>query len=187
MIKQMYTTIWLNKYIQNNIWKTKKYKKDYHYFLPFEKGKTYLLSQGYNGTFSHHNENAIDFNMPLGSKITAIRDGIVVKIIQNNTKNCFDKYCSQFNNYIIIYHKDGTFSNYSHLNKNGANVRVGDKIKQGQFIGYSGNTGWSSGPHLHIEVYIQRMNKKETIKTLFKISKNKVVSLEENKKYLRDY
>jgi murein DD-endopeptidase MepM/ murein hydrolase activator NlpD len=56
-------------------------------------------------------------------------------------------------NHIIIMHNDGTFAIYNHLMRYGVSVNVGDKVKKGYPIGYSGNTGYSSGPHLHFAVF----------------------------------
>ena len=57
-----------------------------------------------------------------------------------------------YGNFIKIYHGDGTIGSYVHLKRNGSIVEKGDKIEKGQLIGFSGNTGWSSGPHLHFMV-----------------------------------
>ncbi|WP_452230356.1 MULTISPECIES: M23 family metallopeptidase [unclassified Lacinutrix] len=166
-----------------------EYDKDYEYNLPFEKGGSHSLSQGYNGHFSHQNKNQLDFTMPIGTKILAVRDGVVVKVVDSNTKNCSTQECEKFNNYIIIYHKDGTFSEYAHINTKGAKVKAGDIIEQGQFIAESGNIGWSSGPHLHFSVYLQRIDgKRESVKTKFKLEDGlKSGYLVEKEKYTRNY
>lgn len=143
---------------------------DYNYSLPFSKGETFIVFQGYNGNFSHQNENALDFSMPIGTKILAAREGTVIKVVKNNNQNCAEKRCVEFNNYILIYHNDGTFSKYDHIKFNGALVKEGDKVKENDVIGYSGNVGWSNGPHLHFMVFIQHIDKIETIKTKFKIN-----------------
>ena len=137
------------------------------YYLPFRQGESYLVSQGYNGHFSHKGINAIDFAMPVGTEIYAARDGIVVKVVEHHNRNCLQKNCAEYNNLILIYHSDGTFGDYAHLKKNGALVREGDYVDAGQLIGYSGNTGYSSNPHLHFEVFVQRMDERESIRTLF--------------------
>ncbi|WP_299765332.1 M23 family metallopeptidase [uncultured Dokdonia sp.] len=160
------------------------YDQEYHYDLPFAKGASFQVDQGYNGTFSHYTKNALDFDMPIGSEVHAIRDGIVVKVVKQHNQNCGTKECKQYNNHIIIYHSDGTFAEYTHLKQNGATVAIGDSIRQGQLIGYSGNTGWSTGPHLHLEVFLQRMRKRETLQTKFKVNNGtKVLFLKEKGTY----
>ena len=143
---------------------------DYEYSLPFLKGQSFEIYQGYNGLSTHQGENSLDFTMPVGTPVAAIRDGIVVKVVSINNQNCPERRCGEFNNYILIYHSDGTFSKYVHLKYRGAKVKEGDVVKENDLIGFSGNTGWSSGPHLHIMIYLQKIEKPETIQTKFKIN-----------------
>ncbi|WP_395054195.1 M23 family metallopeptidase [Flavobacterium sp.] len=161
---------------------------EYNYSLPFSKGKTFNLFQGYNGTFSHLNENAIDFTMPIGTELLASREGVVIKVIENYNQNCPEKKCTEFNNYILIYHDDGTFSKYIHIKLNGSIVKEGDFVKVNDLIGYSGNVGYSSGPHLHFMVYLQKIDSIETLKTKFKINDgNTSKYLVEKEDYTRNY
>ena len=161
---------------------------DYNYSLPFQKGNSFSIFQGYNGSFSHQNENSLDFTMPIGTSILVARDGIVVKVVENNNQNCADRSCAAFNNYILLYHNDGTFSQYVHLKQNGAVVEEGDSVKENDLIGYSGNVGWSNGPHLHFMVFIQHIDKPETLKTKFKINDGKESAiLKEKTEYIRNY
>ena len=163
-------------------------QENFDYFLPFETNSSFTIYQGYNGSFSHKNENSLDFTMPVGTPITAIREGVVVKLVESNNIACPEKECVKHNNYVIIYHPDGTFAEYTHLKKMGVEVNVGDKVTQGQLIGYSGNTGWSTGAHLHLMVYLQRLKNRETLKTKFKIGDgSKSEYLEEKINYSRNY
>lgn len=162
------------------------YDKDHAYYLPFEKGKEYPMSQGYNGKLSHHNTNALDFSMPEGSNVTAARDGIVIQVIQNNWQSCAEERCKEYNNKISIYHSDGTFAQYAHIKQNGALVKEGEVVKAGQLIAKSGNTGWSSGPHLHFIVYKNTMSGTESLETKFKVG-NATQVLKVGERYTRTY
>ena len=168
-----YTFTFTTLYNQGDHFK-KDYDKDYEYYLPLKKGDSFKLYQGYNGSFSHTNENALDFTMPVGTEIYAAREGIVTNVTEHNDKTCGKPKCIEFNNLIRIYHSDGTFAEYTHIKKDGALVNVGEKVEKGQHIGYSGNVGFSTGPHLHFVVYFQRLEKMETVKTKFLIGDGKL-------------
>lgn len=164
------------------------YDDDFYYSLPFATGSSYLISQGYNGNFSHQHKNALDFDLPMGSAVHAIRDGIVIETVEKHTKHCTEASCRKFNNYVLVYHNDGTFAAYSHINTNGVKPEVGDHIKQDELIAYSGNTGWTSGPHLHLEIYLPRFEDRKTIKTLFKINDGREATyLKEQEVYSKNY
>ena len=77
-----------------------------------------------------------------GDPVVTTADGQVVTI----------DYAEDFGNYIIIRHKHGYYTRYAHLLS--ARVRLGQRVQQGDVIGYIGNTGLSTGPHLHYEVHI---------------------------------
>jgi len=122
------------------------------YHLPFSKGSKFLLIQAYNSKMSHKNELSLDFKMKKGSKVCAARDGVVTAIKKDSDVGGLkDEYLSQ-GNHIIITHSDGSVAMYWHLQKDGVLVNVGDTVKQGQHIGYSGNTGYTAFPHLHFQV-----------------------------------
>jgi murein DD-endopeptidase MepM/ murein hydrolase activator NlpD len=128
---------------------------DHLYALPYASGRTYRIIQGYGSRFSHTGleEFAIDFDMRVGTAIHAARGGVVVRVIESNSKGCWESGCGRYANYIVVLHNDGTTGEYYHLMKNGAFVKVGDSVSQGQKIGYSGNTGHTTMPHLHFAVY----------------------------------
>ncbi len=124
------------------------------YDLPYSSDITYPISQGPNGSFSHYgaNTNAIDWAMPIGTEILAAREGTVIGYRENSSHGGpSDEYKSE-QNYIWIQHSDRTVGQYLHLKKNGVTVEFGDLVKRGQPIGLSGNTGYSTAPHLHFHV-----------------------------------
>lgn len=122
--------------------------------LPFPKGKAVTVSQGNNGYFSHYgsSEYAIDFPVEEGTEIVAAREGTVWAVRGDSNSGCATEDCADQANYVIIDHGDATFGIYYHLKKDGALVTPGTKVCKGQKIALSGNTGFSSGPHLHFAV-----------------------------------
>jgi murein DD-endopeptidase MepM/ murein hydrolase activator NlpD len=62
------------------------------------------------------------------------------------------EYTNDFGNFVIIRHKHGYYTRYAHLQS--SRVKLGQSVQQGEVIGYIGNTGISTGPHLHYEVHI---------------------------------
>jgi hypothetical protein len=126
--------------------------------LPFCKGKSYKIVQGYNGKYSHHTDYsryAIDFGLQTNDTICAADDGFVVGVIKDYTIGGNDKRLEQFANYITLYHPhSGLYTQYAHLKHNGSFVKVGDIVKQGQAIGLAGMTGFTSVAHLHFNVLI---------------------------------
>jgi len=131
-----------------------RHDADYRYAVPFQKGKKVRVSQGFNGKTSHngYSRYAVDFAVPVGTPVYAAREGKVVATRASGSKGALKRGYGKYANYIVIEHSDGTFGKYYHLKKQGVAVRVGERVKQGDLIGYSGNTGYSSGPHLHFSV-----------------------------------
>jgi hypothetical protein len=121
------------------------------FLLPFPVGSGYYVMQGNCGTYSHfgNQQYAYDFRMPVGSVITAMRSGKVVNLREQfqDGSNTNDSL-----NFLIILHEDSTASRYLHLTYNGVAVKKGDFVKAGDTIAYSGNTGMSTEPHLHVDV-----------------------------------
>jgi len=93
--------------------------------------------------------NGIDFGVPLGTPVYASYDGKVVAV-DNNDKGIsrFQKY--QYGKHIVIEHQNSLATLYAHLSRQV--VTKGQEVKKGELIGYSGNTGYSTGPHLHFTV-----------------------------------
>lgn len=88
----------------------------------------------------------VDFACPQGTEVYAARDGKVLEAKNGVT------WGGSYGNAIIIDHGNGKRAIYAHLSK--INVKAGQKVTEGQLIGLSGNTGNSSGPHLHFEVRV---------------------------------
>ena len=130
-----------------------KTDRSYIYTLPFPKGSKHLLIQAYNSGFSHQGEISLDFKMKQGSGVCAARGGIVTSVKEDSDEGGLSNAYLSKGNHIIITHDDGSQAMYWHLQKDGALVSVGDRVEQGQLIGYSGNTGYSAFPHLHFQVY----------------------------------
>ncbi len=108
--------------------------------------------------------NSIDYIVPVNTAVKAAANGIVVDFKDDSDKGGPTKDFEKDENFIEIRHaifsRDGRlladeYSYYGHLKKNGSHVKVGDKVKKGQIIGYSGATGWMANipePHLHFMV-----------------------------------
>lgn len=135
--------------------KDAKHDSSHIYSLPFKKGTSQQISQGFNGKFTHYGKSqyAVDFGMKEGTGVYAARAGIVVRVKSDSNKGGASRSFEKYANEIIIEHNDGTLASYTHLKKNGALVKVSQKISQGELIGYSGKTGYARGPHLHFIVY----------------------------------
>ena len=132
---------------------TARHDDAYVYDLPYAPGAAHPVGQGYDGAFSHAGLYAIDWNMPEGTAVLAAREGLVIEVIDTFSEGGVDERLKRKANRIKIRHPDGTIGSYVHLMRGGARVRVGQRVRRGELIGLSGNTGYSTGPHLHFEVY----------------------------------
>jgi len=129
----------------------------YHYMLPYPPGKSHRLIQGNHGQHTHNtpgSEYAFDFEMDEGSYVSAARGGVVGFVKEDNKEGGDNKQLMNKVNLIMVCHDDGTVAIYAHLKYQGALVDIGEKVFPGQVIGFSGNTGYTTGPHLHFSVMV---------------------------------
>ncbi len=123
---------------------------------PFSPAEQYPVSQGFQGAKTHtspDSEYAIDIAMPVGTAIQAVRSGTVMDVEEdfNNGGTNIEKFGDKAN-HVRILHEDGTMALYAHLDLASVSVRPGARVRAGQQIARSGNTGFSSGPHLHLAI-----------------------------------
>ena len=130
--------------------------KDIVVLPPIAPEGQFPISQGFQGEKTHltpDSEFAIDIAMPVGTAIHAVRSGTVMDVEEDfnrggtNKEKFVDKA-----NHVRILHEDGTMAVYAHLDLASVSVRPGSRIRAGQKIARSGNTGFSSGPHLHFVI-----------------------------------
>lgn len=126
------------------------------YRVPYAVGASFPITQTYPDSGTHRTRDsmyAIDVAMPVGTDIVAARGGIVFDVASTNFKGGPDPDdYADLANIVRVLHDDGTYSVYAHLNWNSIRVRPGERVLAGQYIADSGNTGFSSGPHLHFAV-----------------------------------
>lgn len=126
------------------------------YLLPFEDGTRFTIAQGYDARTTHDSAKshyAVDFSVPPYTPVVAARAGLVTKVVSHFVHGAPDPSLRNKSNYVEILHADGSFANYAHLAPTTTTVVPGQRIRAGERLGLSGNTGYSYGPHLHFEVF----------------------------------
>lgn len=134
------------------------------YRVPWAKGQSYNVTQAPDGPLTTHLEpfshNAVDFNMPEGTPVHAVRSGVVVGIVDSFKAGRLDRALLDKANYVNILQDDGTVADYAHLKENSIVVSIGQRVSTGDKLGLSGSTGYSSGPHLHFSVWTLEITEK---------------------------
>jgi murein DD-endopeptidase MepM/ murein hydrolase activator NlpD len=90
--------------------------------------------------------DGVDFRASLGTPVRASLSGTVTEVNHGAVQNC------QYGKWVLVRHANGLATLYAHLSE--INVSKGEPVVSGQVIGYSGNTGYATGPHLHFTVYL---------------------------------
>jgi murein DD-endopeptidase MepM/ murein hydrolase activator NlpD len=123
------------------------------YRLPYDPRQPRLLASGVGGGPSHSGPDrySYDFIMPRGTRVLAARKGSVVRTLDGYHGGGTEDRFKQRANAVLVLHSDGTYAEYGHLSP-GVIASPGDDVAVGTLLGYSGNTGYSGGPHLHFSV-----------------------------------
>ncbi|QOC22910.1 M23 family metallopeptidase [Wenzhouxiangella sp. AB-CW3] len=130
------------------------------YRAPFSQGARFRIGQAFGGSFSHDqpsNYHAVDIAMPVGTPVHAAREGVVMDQARyfHGAGEDMERYGDRAN-FVRLLHDDGTMAVYAHLDYEGVRVAPGQRVERGQLIGKSGNTGFTTGPHLHFVVQKNR-------------------------------
>ncbi len=123
--------------------------------IPFPKGVKYKAVQP-TGKYAHSNwvesKYAIDFIVPVGTPVIAVKKGVVIMAKGNSKKHGLDASIDD-TNLVAIDHRDGTFTEYLHLGYNKVFVKEGQEVEQGDVIAQTGLSGIMSEPHLHFNAF----------------------------------
>lgn len=151
---------------------------------PFSAKKRYQVSQGFNGRYSHTgqgNRYAIDIAMAIGESVNAVMPGIVADARDDFSMGGAANYFLDKANHITVMHKDGSYAIYAHILYGSLEVSIGDQVKQGQKLARVGNTGFSTGPHLH---FVMRYNSGAGAYSIpFKLDTDKGIKLPREGRY----
>src|SRR5882724_1571945 len=91
----------------------------------------------------------VDYGAPAGTRVKSTGEGVVSFAGRRNG----------YGNLIVLRHHGGYSTYYAHLRNFARGMRAGSRIVQGEIIGYVGQTGWASGPHLHYEFHLHNQNR----------------------------
>lgn len=130
------------------------------YRPPIPSGSRFRIGQAFGGEYSHSSPSgfhAVDIQMPTGTPVHAARKGVVMDVARyfHGAGDDLERDGPRAN-YVRILHDDGSMTLYTHLDYEGVLVRPGQRVSRGERIGRSGNTGYSTGPHLHFAVQVNR-------------------------------
>ena len=156
-----------------------RHRPDQPYRAPFAVSTNHPITQAFPQVATHttrDSQYAVDIAMPIGTDVMAARGGVVFDVAASNFSGGLDPARDGPKaNVVRILHDDGTYAIYAHLNTNTIRVRPGDRVERGQYIADSGNTGFSSGPHLHFSVVRNAGMTIESVPVVFEGSNAEII------------
>lgn len=170
---------------------------EFRYRLPLGDGTKTVVGQAPGGEITTHTGPdslyAVDFSVAENTPVVAARDGTVIDVADNFTRGGEEADLLERANVVTLLHDDGSMASYVHLAPHSTKVKLGDKVSAGQMLAYSGNTGYSTGPHLHFAVTKATVRKNgvvasESIPTTFvAFNPPRVFTAEQNMSLVVDY
>jgi len=140
------------------------------YRAPFATARSFTVSQAPPSAVTHvdlSSRYAVDIAMPVGTAVHAAREGLVINVAHKFFAGGLKPQLGDEANFVQILHEDGTTAIYAHLQMDTIRVRPGQRVERGQYIANSGNTGFSSGPHLHFVVVRNAGFRSESVPVAF--------------------
>jgi murein DD-endopeptidase MepM/ murein hydrolase activator NlpD len=132
-----------------------RHQADEPYRAPFALARSFKITQAFPTQITHRDPAstyAVDIDMPVGTQVYAARAGTVIEVASQFFEGGADPQNARNANIIRVLHPDGTMAVYAHLNWDSIRVKPGKVIRRGEYIADSGNTGFTTGPHLHFAV-----------------------------------
>jgi len=130
---------------------------DFHGLIPWDEVVKYTSNNSDFGLRFHplqktwKGHTGIDLGVAIGSEVKTLASGKIVHIGWN--ERVTEKGVKEgYGRYVVIEHGDGYYSLYGHLQKDGVMYNIGKELSNGEVFALSGNTGGSTGPHLHLEI-----------------------------------
>lgn len=140
------------------------------YRAPFAVAQSFRVTQAPPDAVTHKDpasSNAIDIAMPVGTGVHAAREGVVINVAHKFFRHGLENDKRDEANFVQIQHADGTNALYAHLQMDTVRVKPGQRVLRGEYIANSGNTGYSSGPHLHFVVLRNTGMRSESVPVSF--------------------
>jgi murein DD-endopeptidase MepM/ murein hydrolase activator NlpD len=140
------------------------------YRAPFAPARSFTVSQAAPDAITHRDAGsryAVDISMPVGTAVHAAREGLVINVAHKFFRGGTTQEVRDEANFVQVLHDDGTTAIYAHLQLDTVRVRPGQHVSRGEYIANSGNTGFSSGPHLHFVVLRNAGLKSESVPVSF--------------------